>query len=230
MATDILNNLADYDVVEEIDESALSTDQAPPPAKGCYQIRVSLALDAVTAENKLFNPEDRFPGKCVGKFEFSNQDGLQKHLYLVTNYEVLNDAGNVIGQQREWNNTMVGMKIKTSAIDTLLKVITGKAGVGLNRVQKVAALYDELASGPKVVEAEIDWVGEITVPDEKKSVKKGTDETKRVKAKKDGKLLSTMTNFPYAEVGGEKVYKPVNEDDDGAEVRTGWVIKEWVAK
>ena len=36
-----------------------------------------------------------------------------------------------------------------------------------------------------------------------------------------------MTSFPSVKVGGELVYKPVTEDDNGAEVYTTWVIKAW---
>lgn len=230
MAEDILNNLADFDVVEEIDESALSTDQAPPPAKGRYAIRVSMVPDGAKEVSR-FNPADRFPAGSVAAFSFVGQDGQkQSHLYMTLKYEALNDAGVAVGQIRDWPNTMIGQRVRTSAIDTLLKVLTGRAGVGLSTKQKIESLYDLLASGPQVAEAEIDWVGEISVPDEKKSNKTGKDETKRIKAMKDGKVLSTMTSFPSVKVGGEQVYKPVTEDDNGAEVYTTWVIKEWVAK
>lgn len=209
-----INNLDAFNQVEEIDPNASISDQAPPPPAGTYQLRLKLAQGAVTDDKKLVSP-DRFPAKNVSSFQ--TQTGPK--LMIVIEQEIVSDNGRRYQTQRDYASTMVLDSVKTSAVDTYLKVLTGRAGVGMTQAQKVQTLYDLLATEP-VCQAEIEWSGRVETDELDKKGKKVWKT-----AKLDGKSLSRMANFPSVEINGQTLYKPADVDDDGREVVTRWEVR-----
>lgn len=233
MPEDILNNLDEFDVVEEIDENAMVTDAPPPPEPGPWQVKLALATDAVKDPAKLVGV-DRFPAKCVGKIKTPG------HLQIVLDLELQDPTGAKHRPKREWFNTMVFQGVKTSAVDTLLRALTGKAGVGLSNKQKIEMLYDLVAEGGVVAGIELDLRGE--------AVKVGPDGAVVKRKDADGnEVINTKTGEAYDEydvatVKGKKLFGgrsfPVDEngkiiaqdltDDNGNPVFVSWVVKKWV--
>jgi len=228
VSEDILNNLPGMDVVEEINPEAMSTDKTLPPPDGDHQLRISIVVDGVKDEKKRFNPGNQFPANCVQFFTLPERNGrpASTQFIITVQEEILGVTGEPApgGRRRCWPSTMVRGEgaNRTSDIDTLLRAVTGQAGVGMTNIQKIKALYDVLVVTPAVVKAKTEWVGEVQVEDPKKP-----GETKRVVAKKDGKYLAGMGNFPVNEAGFPVA---VDEDDSGNEVYLGWRVKAYYPK
>jgi hypothetical protein len=208
-----INNIDQYNDVEEIDETAMSTDQAPPPPKGVHVAKLTLVKDGIKEGKRVKGVDDGSMG-----FFFYPEGKLQIMLCIQATIDEEGQPGN--GQNiRVWENTMVGRDVKTSGVDSYLRVLTGHAGVGLTNIQKAKKLHDLLKTEPKV-RIDLDWEARLVEP-EKKENSAGVE--------KDvyPLVLRGMEKFPSVEVGGVKIYKPLTEDPKtGAECRTKFVIKQ----
>lgn len=222
MEPDILNNLDQFNDVEEIDENAMVTDARPLPPAGVYNIRLSLEQDGAK-EKAILKTE--FPANNISTF--TTQDG-KKHLMIVIRRTIVSDNPKLDGQRtNEWASTMVMKGTQTSAVDTYLRLLTGRAGVGLTTGQKIKALYDAIATEPVIV-AEIDWRGESPKKDrEGNNVVNKNGKNEYAAATVGGRRLTTMTNFPRNEDGS---YISADlEDENGEAVFVNWDIKKFVS-
>lgn len=188
-----INSLDQFNDVEEIDGDASIYDSTPPPPDGWHQFTVRLVKDGIDSSKRVGG--DGYQG-ALGAFQFTDRDGkLQKHLMLAIEFQV-NEDGMAWNKQtvRQWPNTM--KTGESTAVDTLLRVLTGQAGVGLSHKDKVLKLYSALAAEPQVM-GKTRWIlvaTELTPvigKDGKQKVKGSGEEKTEYKTFKYG-----MNSFP----------------------------------
>lgn len=231
-AEDILNNLADYDVVEEIDPEALSTDQQPPPPEGRYRVRLRPARDAEKDQAKLAKVAakfgaGRFPANNVTFFvgkPGSQYAGQMVWSMFIEHELILEDGTKAPGRAVQQYVSSVKFGKNTSRIDDYLRALTGQAGVGMTPAQKVQAVYDAI-SGEPLIYAEIRWEGQsLKVDADGNVVTRANGKNDYDTAVVGGKKLTRMANFPFFEdAQGVRHYKVPDEDDNGNTVNVGWV-------
>jgi len=204
-----LDLVPEADVVDAINPDADFSDVPPPvpdPEKG----------DAWMAKPKLINFKDTTsPLKTMKDSANPNAH----HLMLQVEWELVDSRlegtiweGNTM---RTWPSTMPG-RSGTSEIDTLLKVYTGKAGVGMSRKQKIEALVPYLQA-EQPIKVVTEWRAEIPEQDKEKLAKR-PDATKTIKY--------GMGSFPVVEGSNPPIYKHIFEDPryPGIPVRTRAVV------
>lgn len=241
-----LNALDELGDVEEIDPDANVDDQPPPPPKGTYQIRLRNMKDAERkklegiAQNG--SPEDaQLAAKILQEFPDANiswfrtkKDG-KLHFSIVIEQELVSDDPLAKNRKNKvWKNTMISQFVPTSAVDTFLRILTGRAGVGMTAGRKIAELYGLLATEP-VCLGELDWSGQtIKLDKEGQPVLRENGKPDYTDAVLNGKKLNRMENFPFVEVTdsatGEarRHYKPAEYDDHGNTVITSWEIRKYL--
>lgn len=226
--------------VETIRPDVMSTDTPPPPPAGNYQI-------VLAAAEKIKFPEKhpQLPGKeaflidpATGNllhdekgfltYFFMKDDVAQKRPYmqLVLQPHILlpNPDGGDPRQyplERVYASCMVSRGVQTSMVDTLLRSITGKAGVGMKDSDKVVQLYALVVNGQAKANAHCDW--EARYVDGIKE--EGEAYAEYPLGTWDKKRLSTINNFPKDKEGHPL---PVDIDGEGVPVRTRLVVKKWL--
>jgi hypothetical protein len=153
-----INALDQYNDVETIDPTASIYDQTPPPPDGWHQFTVRIVKDGIDQAKRIAS--DQFQG-ALGAFQFTDRDGkLQKHLMLAIEFQV-NEDGKLWNKQtiRQWPTTM--KTGESTGVDTLLRVLTGQAGVGLSHKDKILKLYAAIAAEPLVM-GKTRWILQAT--------------------------------------------------------------------
>jgi len=227
MAPVDINNLDLYNDIEDIDPNASVYDQIPPPPPNWYQLSTSIVKDAVKEGPKRFMG-DKFQN-AVGYFQGApKEEGgkIPTHFYIVVEYRVEAGEGKPGNGQtkRVWIMTTKD-KTNSTPADTLLKGITGQAGVGLSNLAKIQRLYDLIVAGRGNIMAQIDWILEPTEDQPTMDRKTG-----KQKIKRDGGLqtnrdpfIKGMKNFPVDEVTKKPLILDANPKD-GRPARTSWDI------
>jgi hypothetical protein len=219
-----INSLDSFNDVEEVDPNASMTDQIPPPPEGqTYVATVRLVKDGI-AEGKRVGA---FDDGAVGFFVIKKDGRDDRHLMLVLEIEV-QDEGKPWNHQRrrEYINTMLDQSRGTTWVDTYLRVLTGSAGVGLSRGQKVQKLHQILQTEPQI-KLDLQWA--LTATEDTPVLDKKTGEPR---LKGDGNVrterkvfLRGMKRFP-ANPSSLTGHSILTEDPEtGAEARTEWVVK-----
>lgn len=226
MAEDILNSLDQFNDVEEIDPNAMATDARPLPPAGRYQIRLKIAQDAAKNNAKRIESPD-FPGNNIIYFQM--KDG-SKHLMIVVTHEIISENPKFNGQRwDEWMSSKADKFTQTSQVDTLLRAITGRAGVGMRTNQKVKHLYDILVTEP-IILAEIEWKGQVPKLDPATGQPVLNDKGKKeyVTATIGGKKAVRMANFPKISDNPEVFQSADVTDDNGESVFVGVEVAKYL--
>jgi hypothetical protein len=213
-----INQLDQFNDVEEVNPDAMSTDAIPPPPDGVHEFKLEVVKDGIGDPNKRV----AFDDGSVGFFEITKgpQQG-KRHLQIVVDFKIDEPGAKWDGQSvRKWVNTMVG-RTETSEVDTLLKAITGQAGAGLSNGQKIQKLHELIVAGARI-KAETEW-----------TATKKTGE-KNDKDKDVYKVFARGMNHPAFAVkeGGKVVGQaPITEDPaDGSECSTRFEIARYLPK
>jgi len=226
-----INSLDQFNDVEQIDADASIYDSTPPPPDGWHPVKLSVVKDGIAEKSRIGGEQFQ---NALGYFKFFDRDGKeQKHLMLVVDFQIAAD-GKPFNKQstRQWVNTMKSGE--TTAVDTLLRVLTGQAGIGLANNQKMTKLYQAIVAEP-VILAKTRWILQATeaspVLDKggKQKLKQSGAEKTEFKIFKYG-----MNSFPVETDGngnpklaadGSKRHRIMEEDPEtGAAARTKFEI------
>ncbi len=226
-----INSLDQFNDVETIDPDSSIYDSTPPPPDGWHLLKLSVVKDGIAEKARIGGEQFQ---NALGYFKFFDRDGKeQKHLMLVVDFQIAEDGKPWNKQSvRQWVNTMKSGE--TTAVDTLLRVLTGQAGVGLANNQKMTKLYQAIAAEP-VIQAKTRWIlqaAEATPVLDKQGKQKlkgsGAEKTE-FKVFKYG-----MASFPVdtdadgkpkLNADGSKRHRILEEDpEDGAAARTKFEI------
>lgn len=203
-------DLSQLDLVEEGSVDAINPDadfsDSPPPVPDLEK------GDAWVAKPKLINFKD-LDAPLKTQKDPNNPNAV--HLMLQVGWVLCDPRleGTIWedNELRAWPSTRPGFS-GTSEVDTLLKIYTGKAGVGMSRKEKIHTLLPFLqAETPIGVVTE--WRAEIedtranARPDSTQVIKRGMRTFPKVEGSEQYKHIFTDPRYPEAEVRTRAVVK-----------------------